>query len=152
MPLNYATNADGAMYNPYKNDHVMSDDVIDAADFQAAFRNNIPKRLARALSAPITTARALVYRGVWPSRRREIALVLVEQIRKEQQQLALVEAKLTKILEEYEDNAAGRQGNKGNSATVLPDGGMAHQKVGVVVRPERAGNATYPRLYKTARR
>lgn len=126
-------------------------DVIDADDFKAVFRNNIPKRLARSLSAPLTTARALVYRGVWPSRRREVALVLAEQIRKEKQALAEVEAKIARILGEFEDGD-GRESNKNDRATIPNIGNMADRPGALLVRTKRPDQPEHPPLHKAKQR
>lgn len=134
----YARSDDAAMYRLSKQDRAMTDDVIGAADFRAAFRDNIPKRLARALSAPLTTARALFYRGVWPSRRREVAMVLAEQIEREMAELAQVRAKLARILEEYGDDVAGRDGDETDSATIPAARGAPDRQVSMVVHARRA--------------
>lgn len=76
-------------------------DAIGAADIRAAFPNHTMKQLARALGAPIDTARALLYRGVWPSRRREVALAIIAELDKQDAERARVRARVESMLEEY---------------------------------------------------
>ena len=103
-----------ALDKMYKRDRDMTDDAILAADFRAAYRNSIVKQFARDIAAPISTARRLIYEGVWPSRRREAALVLLKKIDSEIADLALVRARMEKILEDI-DAVAGDRNNKSQS-------------------------------------
>lgn len=113
-------------------------DVIDAADFRAAYGNNIVKRFARDLRAPISTARRMIYEGVWPSRRREAALVLLQQIDRELADLTLVKAKIGRIVEEYEHDADRRESNKGNGAMAATPRNTNDRLGGIPVQDRRA--------------
>lgn len=98
---------------------VSNSDAINAADIRAVFPNHTMKRLARALRAPVDTARALLYRRIPSSRRREIALVLDEQIDEQIAYLAGVKAKVQRVLEdiERESQAIRRQETNNQSET-----------------------------------
>lgn len=143
------TAGDGKMDSLYRKDRAMSDgDVIDTADFKAVYRNSIVKRFARDLAASMSTARSMIYGGVWPSRRREAALVLAEQIKREKAALALVEAKVARILEEYEGHDSARTSNNENRASISSIGKVDDRSGAVLVQPERTHHPQYPNTHK----
>lgn len=112
-----------------------SGDSITADDFRAAYWSGIVKRFARSLAAPTSTARALIYGGVWPSRRREVALVLNQQLEREIADLALVRAKIARILEEYEHADTRRENNNDTSAAIAAESGTVGGSVRAIIRP-----------------
>lgn len=72
--------------------------VSDAEIIRAVFPRHTAKLLARAMNAPIATARSWLYRSLSSTRRRELALALIAQIDREDAERALVRACLEEIV------------------------------------------------------
>jgi hypothetical protein len=72
--------------------------VTDAELIRAVYPDNTAKRLARAMHAPIETARAWLYRRMSSARRRELAAVLKAEMEKQAAERALVMARIDEML------------------------------------------------------
>lgn len=72
--------------------------MTDAELIRAVYPNGTPKRLARAMGAPLETARAWLYRRMSPARRRELATVLKAEMEKQAAERAVVMARIEEIL------------------------------------------------------
>lgn len=69
--------------------------MTDADIIRAVYQRHTMKRLARAMSAPIDTARTWLYRSLSPVRRRELALALIaEYDRQDREERPVVRAQL----------------------------------------------------------
>lgn len=85
----------------------MTDTELIRAVYRGSLsRDSALKRLARAMNAPLDTARAWLYRRVPASRRREIAQALDRELDQQLADLALLKARIANLLEDIDRVAA----------------------------------------------
>lgn len=74
--------------------------MTDADLIRAVYPRGTMKRLARAMGAPIDTARHWLYRSLSPARRRELAVTLLAEFDRQETERAAVKARLMEITEQ----------------------------------------------------